>query len=95
MEVGGWHWESILCHSQHTRRHCVLKATLGRGQRRVFMIVRGLLPWWLSGKEFACLPMQETWSDPWSGQIPHAVEQLSPCPTAIEPVLQNPGGYNY
>ena len=24
-----------------------------------------------------CLPMQGTW--PWSGKIPHAAEQLSPC----------------
>ena len=25
--------------------------------------------------------------DPWSGKVPHAVEQLSPCATATEPVL--------
>ena len=25
--------------------------------------------------------------DPWSGKIPHAVEQLSPCATTTEPVL--------
>ena len=25
--------------------------------------------------------------DPWSGKIPHAAEQLSPCATATEPVL--------
>ena len=25
--------------------------------------------------------------DPWSGKIPHAMEQLSPCPTATEPAL--------
>ena len=25
------------------------------------------------------------WFDPWSGKIPYAVEQLSPCPTTTEP----------
>ena len=25
--------------------------------------------------------------DPWSGKIPHAAEQLSPCATTTEPVL--------
>ena len=33
-----------------------------------------------------CLPMQGHGFDPWSGKIPHAEEQLSPCTTAIEPV---------
>ena len=27
---------------------------------------------------------------PWSGKIPHATEQLSPCATATEPALQIP-----
>ena len=25
--------------------------------------------------------------DPWTGKIPHAAEQLSPCATTTEPVL--------
>ena len=29
----------------------------------------------------------DTGSSPWSGKIPHAVEQLSPCTTTTEPVL--------
>ena len=29
--------------------------------------------------------------DSWSGRIPHALEQLSPCTTTIEPVLQSLG----
>ena len=29
--------------------------------------------------------------NPWSGKIPHAVEQLSPWATATEPVLESPG----
>ena len=35
------------------------------------------LPWWLSGKEFACQPRRLGF-DPWSGKIPHASELLSP-----------------
>ena len=27
------------------------------------------------------------WFEPWSGKIPHAAEQLSPCTTTTEPVL--------
>ena len=27
--------------------------------------------------------------DPWSGKIPHAAEQLSPCATSTEPASQN------
>ena len=34
-----------------------------------------------------CLPMQGTWVNPWSGKIPCAVEQLSPCSTTTEPVV--------
>ena len=30
------------------------------------------------------LPMQETGFDPWSGKIPHALEQLSLCTTTAE-----------
>ena len=33
------------------------------------------------------LPMQETQSDPWSGTIPHAVEQLSPRATTTASML--------
>ena len=28
--------------------------------------------------------------EPWSGKIPHAAEQLSPCATTTEPGLQSP-----
>ena len=28
--------------------------------------------------------------EPWSGKIPHAAEQLSPCTTTTEPVLWSP-----
>ena len=42
------------------------------------------LPWWSSGYESAC-QCQGRRFDPWSGKIPHAAEQLSPCATTIEP----------
>ena len=37
------------------------------------------------------LPMQGRGHgfEPWSGKIPHAVEQLSPCATTTEPVSHN------
>ena len=44
------------------------------------------LPWWLSDKESACQCRRHRF-DPWSGKIPHAMEQLSPCATTTEPVL--------
>ena len=31
----------------------------------------------------------DTGSSNWSGKIPHAAEQLSPCATTTEPVLRN------
>ena len=43
------------------------------------------LPWWSSGYETA-LQCRGYWFSPWSGKIPHAVEQLSLCATTIEPV---------
>ena len=44
--------------------------------------------WWLSGKEstFQC---RRHGFNPGSGKIPHAMEQLSPCATTVEPVLQS------
>ena len=48
------------------------------------------LPWWLSGKESICQCRSHEFS-PWSGKIPHVVEQLSLSTTAIEAVLQSPG----
>ena len=44
------------------------------------------LPWWLSGKKPACKCSRHGF-DPWSGKIPHAVEQLNPCASTLEPVL--------
>ena len=44
------------------------------------------LPRWLSGKGFACQCRGHRFH-PWFGKIPHATEQLSPCPTTTDPVL--------
>ena len=47
------------------------------------------LPWWYSGYETACQCRGHGF-EPWSGKIPHAVEQLSPCATTTEPVRLEP-----
>ena len=60
------------------------------------------LPWWLSGKEPTCQCRRHGF-DPWSSKIlPYTSEQLSPCATAFEPVLESLGaastefmGHNY
>ena len=41
--------------------------------------------WWIR----VHLLMQGTRVRSWSGKIPHATEQLSPCATATEPALRN------
>ena len=41
------------------------------------------LPWWSGGKEYTC-QFRGHWFHPWSGKIPHAVKQLSPCTTTTE-----------
>ena len=45
------------------------------------------LPWWLSGKKSACRCRRYRFN-PCSGKISHSSEQLSLCPTTIEPVLR-------
>ena len=59
------------------------------------MIQQGL-PWWRSGWESAC-QCRGHGSEPWSGKIPHAAEQLGPWatttePARLEPVLRNKRG---
>ena len=41
------------------------------------------LPWWLSGKESTCQCIRHGFN-PWSGKIPHAMEQLSPSATTTK-----------
>ena len=41
------------------------------------------LPWWHSGSE-STYQCRGYGFDPWSGKIPHAMEQLSPCTTITE-----------
>ena len=46
------------------------------------------LPWWLHGKESACwCQCRRHKFDPWSGKMPHAMEQLNPWAATTEPVL--------
>ena len=56
------------------------------------------LPWWRSGWESACQCRGHGFV-PWSGKIPHAAEQLSPCatttePAHLDPVLRNKRGHD-
>ena len=56
------------------------------------------LPWWRSGWESACQCRGHGF-EPWSGKIPHAVEQLGPWatitePARLEPVLCNKRGHD-
>ena len=48
------------------------------------------LPWWLSGKE-STYQCERHGFCPWSGKIPHPVEQLSPSAATMEPVLWSLG----
>ena len=46
----------------------------------------GGLPWVLGGKESICQGKRHGFK-PWSEKVPHALDQLSPCATAVEPAL--------
>ena len=61
---------------------------LAENFRKEFMIKTffGGLPWWHSGWESAC-QCRGYGFEPWSGKIPHATEQLSPCATTTEAAL--------
>ena len=48
------------------------------------------LPWWLSGKQSTC-QLRRCQFDPWSGRIPHDLEQLNLGAPTTEPVLESPG----
>ena len=56
------------------------------GQKSLFLIEAWVvgLPWWYSGYEATCQWRRQGF-DPWSGKIPHVVEQLSPCATLLSP----------
>lgn len=46
-----------------------------------------LVVWWVRIHQ----PMQGTWFDSWSGKIPCASEQVNPCATTTEPMLETLG----
>ena len=65
---------------------------------KCFKCVSQGLPWWRSGWESACQCRGHGF-EPWSGKIPHAVEQLGPWatitePARPEPVLRNKRGHD-
>ena len=61
-----------------------------RGIILTFKILVQGLPWWLSGKKFACQCRRHRFY-PWSGKVPHATEQLSPRTTSVQPACWSPG----
>ena len=69
---------------------------LDRPQASQTQEVQWGLPWWRSGWESACQCRGHGF-EPWSGNIPHAAEQLGPWatiaePAHLEPVLRNKRG---
>ena len=80
----------------------VIKSSLGRPSYMVILRIPSLtttlywtlsvakegLPWWFTVEEFAC-QCRGYGFNPWSGKIPHAMEQLSPCATTTEPTCSN------
>ena len=74
--------ESVQCNE----RSCM---TQGRSHMPQLRHNAGL-PWWLSDKESACQCRRHRFH-PWSGKIPRAPKQQSPCTTTAEPVIQSPG----
>ena len=63
--------------------------TFRRTRTNDFKMCMERLPWWSSGWEPAC-QCRGPGFNLWSGRIPHAVRQLSPCATTTEaPVPQS------
>ena len=52
--------------------------------------IRPGLPWWSSGYESACRWRGHGF-DPWSRKMPHAMGQLGPCTTTLEPMCPRAG----
>ena len=65
-------------------RNCIFRKSKRFSQSYLKWWNFGELPWWLSGKESTCQCSGRRF-DPWSGKIPCASEQLSPCATTIVP----------
>ena len=48
----------------------------------------GMHTWWHHrNAHLGLIAPGEEYAEPWSGKIPHATEQLSPCATTTEPAL--------
>ena len=63
---------------------CLLPAPIKFSLENPIIKMYTSLPRWHSGLESACQCRGRGFS-PWSGKIPHAAEQLSPCTTSTEP----------
>ena len=77
------------------KEYCNIDNTAFIGSWETFIVIIILkiflfkgFPGGANGKESAC-QCKRTKSIPWSRKIPHAMEQLSPCSTALEAVSCN------
>ena len=77
-------WQLEEWTSQCRKRH--LGYASQRPLQRDLLKMEEGLPHWYNGWESTC-QCREHGLDPWSGKIPHAAEQLSPCTTTTEPAL--------
>ena len=64
------------------------KEKRGKRSRKLFKKIMAGFPGGSVGKESACQCRRRVFN-PWSGKIPHAAEQPSPCATTAEPGDQN------
>ena len=84
-----WKWKQRIYFKKYYCHHAGIGGvSLGRRLRSLLWHRRKkeeAIPWWLNGKEPTCQGRRHGFS-PWTGKIPHVVEQLSLCATTIEPV---------
>ena len=80
-------WSNIgahLVYLSHLKNHCLLLPSV-----QCFKSYWFGLPWWHNGWESACQCRGHGF-EPWSGNIPHATEQLGPWATTTEPARLEP-----
>ena len=84
-----WNWKQRIYFKKYYCHHAGIGGvSLGRRLRSLLWHRRNKeegLPWWLNDKEPTCQGRRHGFG-PWTGKIPHVVEQLSLCATTIEPV---------
>ena len=79
---------NLMLHLKELEKEKQTKPQVNRRKEIIKIGMEGL-PWWRSGWESACQCRGHGFK-PWSGKIPHAVEQLGPWATTTEPVRLEP-----